>query len=631
VYNLAAELGDLGGDADFSYAPWTDRAPATDIIEPQQTVWFDTRLIHGFNGELMTCNLCARGTAPEGRVAALLDEGWDTGDLASVLGASGAGSPFSADPSDVEVVGIDDPGTAFTALVDGDEHHVTWTAVDGADGYEIYDRFTGRLLATVDGTTTSTVLPGDAAGYILGTVVGETVELRHPVAAVSATPPPAVVPDTVVAIVDQPIEIDVLANDGDETLEVVEVIQPEHGQVSCEADGTCTYTPEPGFEGIDQFEVVVEDADGVQTIQVVTVTVAPAGTNRPPSTVADTAVVDAGDEVSVEVLANDSDPDGDSLSVTSVTAASVGTVTCDGTCVFSAPAGFTGTARFTYTAADAVGATNQAAVVVTVREVTPPSTTTTTTTAVTTTTVPDEPTTTTTVPEDPTTTTTTVPDEPTTTTTVPDEPTTTTVPDEPSTTTTVPGQPTTTTTTTVVPGQPTTTAPTTSPVVPPATAPPTLPMTAPPPTPSTVPVVAPPTTAISPGSVGGGTLSGGVLRVNQGATLTVPLPAGTTAYTVVLYSTPVVLASGGAASSVVVQIPADTSVGRHSLVVFATVDGVQQVVGLEIEVTLSGRLPATGSESWNGVRLAVALLGLGAVLLAVRRRRTATVNREGQR
>ncbi|HYD32472.1 MAG TPA: N,N-dimethylformamidase beta subunit family domain-containing protein, partial [Azospirillaceae bacterium] len=69
------------------------------------------------------------------------------------------------------------------------------------------------------------------------------------------------------------------------------------------------------------------------------------------------------------LLANDNDPDGDTLTVTGVTAASGGTVTLDAAAkevVFTPNAGFTGTASFSYAVSDGYGATASASVGVSV-------------------------------------------------------------------------------------------------------------------------------------------------------------------------------------------------------------------------------------------------------------------------
>ena len=100
IYNLGLELGDLGGDASFEYAPWTSRTPTADQIDPLKTEWFDIWLIPGFDGELVTCNLCARrltGPLLAALTAELENPSFDTADLAGAFAGRAVGLPVSPD------------------------------------------------------------------------------------------------------------------------------------------------------------------------------------------------------------------------------------------------------------------------------------------------------------------------------------------------------------------------------------------------------------------------------------------------------------------------------------------------------------------------------------------------------
>jgi len=100
---------------------------------------------------------------------------------------------------------------------------------------------------------------------------------------------------------------------------------------------------------------------------------APGGTpaNHPPVAQADTATTAPGQPVTVNVLANDSDPDGNTLSVTAATPGQHGSTTRnpDGTITYTPQAGFTGTDTFSYTVGDGKGGTATATVTVTVASV----------------------------------------------------------------------------------------------------------------------------------------------------------------------------------------------------------------------------------------------------------------------
>ena len=92
-------------------------------------------------------------------------------------------------------------------------------------------------------------------------------------------------------------------------------------------------------------------------------------TNSPPIAIDDAAATPLGTPVSIDVLANDSDPDGDSLAVTDVdTTGTQGTVTDtgNGTYTYVPAAGFAGEDSFAYTATDPDGLTDTAVVTVTV-------------------------------------------------------------------------------------------------------------------------------------------------------------------------------------------------------------------------------------------------------------------------
>ena len=91
--------------------------------------------------------------------------------------------------------------------------------------------------------------------------------------------------------------------------------------------------------------------------------------NYPPTAVDDSATTQQGTPVTIDVLNNDSDSDGHTLTVDSVTQGTHGSVTNNGNDVTYTPnSGFTGTDTFTYTISDGNGGTDTATVTVTVIE-----------------------------------------------------------------------------------------------------------------------------------------------------------------------------------------------------------------------------------------------------------------------
>ena len=111
------------------------------------------------------------------------------------------------------------------------------------------------------------------------------------------------------------------------------------------------------------------------------------------------------------------------------------------------------------------------------------------------------------------------------------------------------------------------------------------------------------------------------------------LPPGTTLFQLVLFSEPVVLASGTNGGTVNATIPATVTPGTHQVVLWAVVDGSPETFGAIVEVTLptpTDVLPATGGSPWDMVRLAVGLCLFGAVACAVAVRRRGLVDRGAQ-
>jgi gliding motility-associated-like protein len=134
-------------------------------------------------------------------------------------------------------------------------------------------------------------------------------------------------------------------------------------------DGTITYTPAPDFNGEDSFTYTVSDGNGGTATATVTITVNPI--NDAPIANDDVATVDEDNSVTVSVLDNDSDVDGDGLTVVSTTDPSNGSVVIneDGTITYTPDPDFNGEDSFTYTVSDGNGGTATATVTITVNPV----------------------------------------------------------------------------------------------------------------------------------------------------------------------------------------------------------------------------------------------------------------------
>jgi hypothetical protein len=110
---------------------------------------------------------------------------------------------------------------------------------------------------------------------------------------------------------------------------------------------------------------------------VLTVTYLPPA-NNPPVAVNDSAATQQNKAVTVNVLLNDSDPDGNALSVTAVGSASHGTavIQANGSVLYTPSSNYVGSDSFSYTISDGNGGTASATVAVTVTAPPPPQRTT---------------------------------------------------------------------------------------------------------------------------------------------------------------------------------------------------------------------------------------------------------------
>ena len=162
-----------------------------------------------------------------------------------------------------------------------------------------------------------------------------------------------------------PVVVRVLDNDQGESLTLVGLGSPASGSVTVNADQTLTYTPAAGFAGEDSFTYMVQDAGGGLAEGTVTVLV-----DTAPVAADDAAVTTRGVPVTLDVLANDSDPEGQPLRLVEVTAPGHGAVTVlpDQNLHYRPQDNFTGIDSFTYAIADARGATAMAVVQVSVAE-----------------------------------------------------------------------------------------------------------------------------------------------------------------------------------------------------------------------------------------------------------------------
>ena len=152
--------------------------------------------------------------------------------------------------------------------------------------------------------------------------------------------------------------IDVLGNDDDidgNALTITSVTQGAKGSVSITGGGTgLSYTPAPNANGADSFSYTISDGHGMSDTADVSITIDPV--DDPPVASADAATMgeDAG-ATAIDVLGNDSDVDGDGLTIVAKTDGVSGVVAITGGgsgLTYRPNDQFHGTDTFTYTVSD---------------------------------------------------------------------------------------------------------------------------------------------------------------------------------------------------------------------------------------------------------------------------------------
>ncbi|HCD1284590.1 TPA: tandem-95 repeat protein, partial [Vibrio parahaemolyticus] len=211
-----------------------------------------------------------------------------------------------------------------------------------------------------NGSETLTFTATDPSGESVSQTVDFTV-----------TPVADIVADKATVVEDTPTIIKVLGNDtfeGDGKVVALDTNNgPANGTVSVNPDGSVTYTPNDNYVGKDTFTYVVTSG-GVSESTTVNVDVTPV--NDAPVAKDDTAITDEDTPVTIDVLPNDTDIDGDKLSIQSATVPEAqGKVEIvDGKLVFTPAENFNGQAEITYTVTDGQ-LTDEAKVTVTVNPV----------------------------------------------------------------------------------------------------------------------------------------------------------------------------------------------------------------------------------------------------------------------
>jgi Big-like domain-containing protein len=278
-------------------------------------------------------------------------------------------TPLAFPAGDLTVNDSDANGDGLTveSIAEASNTHGTATLANGMVSYNPAKDF--------NGTATFGYTVGDGHG---GTASAEVTVTVRPV-----NDPPVAARDFKTTDEDTPLSFAsglLAANDTDVDGDALSVLSvtggPDtHGTANLAA-GTVTYAPALNFNGTATFEYAVSDGHGGTTAGTVEVTVNPV--NDPPVAVGDSKSTDEDMSLSfdaTQLVANDTDVDGDALAVVTVTGGpnTHGTVSlANGFVLYTPASNFNGTATFEYSASDGHGGTATGSVTVTVVPVNDP-------------------------------------------------------------------------------------------------------------------------------------------------------------------------------------------------------------------------------------------------------------------
>ena len=222
------------------------------------------------------------------------------------------------------------------------------TLTTNADG-----SFTYQPNANFNGTDSFTYQASD------GELTSESATVTVTVNSVNDAP--VAVADSLTVNEDESLVItvsDLTNNDSDiddDALTVSLVTQPNNGTLTTNGDGSFTYQPNANFNGTDSF--TYQASDGELTSENTTVTLTVNAVNDTPIVVDDTTTANQITPKTIfatELLANDSDIDGDPLSISAVANLDSGSVELDanGDILYTPDPNFIGDATFEYSVSD---------------------------------------------------------------------------------------------------------------------------------------------------------------------------------------------------------------------------------------------------------------------------------------
>ncbi len=179
--------------------------------------------------------------------------------------------------------------------------------------------------------------------------------------------PPEAKEDVGTTVQGEKIKLDLLANDQDpdsDQLSIKQVTNGEYGEVTNKEKGTVIYQPEADYTGQDTFTYTVSDSEGATDKAEVTIKIEEKINGVQAN--ADLATGTKNSSIEIDVVANDTSQNGESLTITDLGEPEQGKVTksSSGRVVYSPKKDYTGQDSFSYTVSDEQGNTDTAQVTV---------------------------------------------------------------------------------------------------------------------------------------------------------------------------------------------------------------------------------------------------------------------------
>ncbi|MGB2741027.1 MAG: tandem-95 repeat protein [Cognaticolwellia sp.] len=145
---------------------------------------------------------------------------------------------------------------------------------------------------------------------------------------------------------------------------IIPVNPPQKGDLVLAQDGSFSYMPNADFNGVDSFTYQVFNEEGLTNTANVNIVTAPI--NDAPIVINDSVTINEDNSVVVDVLANDSDKEGDDISLISFDIANGTAAIINNKLDITPTLNFHGQLNITYTVSDSINATSSGQLVVTV-------------------------------------------------------------------------------------------------------------------------------------------------------------------------------------------------------------------------------------------------------------------------